>query len=52
MGDMNWQNHCGIFTAPIQIAVRFKIPLIIWEKYHGIFLACLIQMILLSLVQE
>ena len=32
MGDMNWQNHCGIFTAPIQIAVRFKIPLIIWGE--------------------
>ena len=23
MGDMNWQNHCGIFSAPIQIAVNF-----------------------------
>jgi hypothetical protein len=21
-GDMNWHNHCGIFTAPIQVAVR------------------------------
>ena len=24
MGDMNWQNHCGIFTAPIIIAEKFK----------------------------
>ena len=32
MGDMNWQNHCGIFTAPIQIAVKFEIPLIIWGE--------------------
>jgi len=32
MGDMNWQNHCGIFTAPISVAVKFKIPLIIWGE--------------------
>lgn len=32
MGDMNWQNHCGIATSPIQIAVKFKIPLIIWGE--------------------
>ena len=32
MGDMNWQNHCGINTAPIQVAVRFNIPLIIWGE--------------------
>ena len=29
MGDMNWHAHCGIFTTPIQLAVKFKIPLII-----------------------
>jgi N-acetyl sugar amidotransferase len=33
-GDMNWQNHCGIFTVPIQIAVRYKVPLIFWGD-HG-----------------
>ncbi len=32
MGDMNWQNHCGINSAPIQVAVRFNIPLIIWGE--------------------
>lgn len=32
MGDMNWQNHCGIFSAPIQIAVKFEIPLIVWGE--------------------
>lgn len=32
MGDMNWQNHCGIFTYPIQIAVKMNIPLIIWGE--------------------
>ncbi|MDG1143279.1 MAG: N-acetyl sugar amidotransferase [Burkholderiales bacterium] len=32
LGDMNWQNHCGIFTAPISIATKFNIPLIIWGE--------------------
>ncbi len=32
MGDMNWQNHCGIYTLPAQIAVKFSIPLIIWGE--------------------
>ncbi|MEH1882884.1 N-acetyl sugar amidotransferase [Nostoc sp.] len=33
-GDMNWHAHCGIFTVPIQIAVRYKVPLILWGE-HG-----------------
>lgn len=33
-GDMNWHNHCGIFTFPIQAAVRFNVPLILWGE-HG-----------------
>ncbi len=32
MGDMNWQNHCGIMTAPISVAVKFNIPFIIWGE--------------------
>lgn len=32
IGDMNWQNHCGIFTAPIIIAEKFNIELIIWGE--------------------
>jgi N-acetyl sugar amidotransferase len=32
MGDMNWHAHCGISTYPIQIAVKFKIPLIMWGE--------------------
>lgn len=32
MGDMNWQNHCGIFTVPSILAVKFKIPLVIWGE--------------------
>jgi len=33
-GDMNWHAHCGIFTYPVQVAVRQNIPLIIWGE-HG-----------------
>ncbi|MEA5090921.1 N-acetyl sugar amidotransferase [Solidesulfovibrio sp.] len=33
-GDMNWHNHCGIFSFPIQAAVRFDVPLILWGE-HG-----------------
>ncbi len=33
-GDMNWQNHAGIFTAPIQVAARYNIPLMFWGE-HG-----------------
>ena len=32
MGDMTWQNHCGIVSAPMDIAVKFNIPLIIWGE--------------------
>jgi N-acetyl sugar amidotransferase len=32
MGDMNWHAHCGIMTFPIQAAVRFKVPLMIWGE--------------------
>ncbi len=32
MGDMNWHNHCGIFTYPIQVAVQMKIPMMIWGE--------------------
>ncbi len=32
MGDMNWHSHCGITTYPYQIAVNFKIPLLIWGE--------------------
>jgi len=33
-GDMNWHNHCGIFTTPIQVAVRYNVPLMMWGE-HG-----------------
>lgn len=34
MGDMNWHNHCGIMTFPIQMAVKFKIPLVLWGETY------------------
>lgn len=40
VGDEMWPNHIGIFTVPVNIAVKFKIPLIIWgenpqQEYGG-----------------
>ncbi len=34
VGDITWHYHAGIMTLPFQIAVRHKIPLIIWGE-HG-----------------
>ena len=31
---MNWHNHAGIFTSPIQVAVNYNIPLMFWGE-HG-----------------
>ncbi len=33
-GDMNWHAHCGITTAPIQVAARYNVPLMFWGE-HG-----------------
>lgn len=33
-GDMSWHFHCGVFTLPFQVAVKFNIPLIIYGE-HG-----------------
>jgi N-acetyl sugar amidotransferase len=33
-GDPNWHAHCGIFTTPIQVAVRYRVPLMLWGE-HG-----------------
>ena len=32
LGDCAWPEHIGIFTVPVQVAVAFKIPLIIWGE--------------------
>lgn len=34
MGDMNWHAHAGIFTYPIRVAVKERVPLMIWGE-HG-----------------
>jgi imidazoleglycerol phosphate synthase cyclase subunit len=34
MGDMNWHAHVGITSAPINIAAKLRVPLIIWGE-HG-----------------
>ncbi len=31
-GDVMWHSHCGIYAYPMQIAAKFKIPLIIWGE--------------------
>lgn len=32
MGDMNWHAHAGIKTYPMNIAVKFGIPLVVWGE--------------------
>lgn len=32
VGDNEWPNHVGIFTTPVQIAVKFRVPLLIWGE--------------------
>ena len=32
LGDFQWPEHLGIFTIPVQMAVKLNIPLIIWGE--------------------
>ena len=32
VGDISWPEHLAMFTIPITVAVRFKIPLVIWGE--------------------
>ena len=32
VGDISWPEHVSIFTTPIQVAVNFNIPLVIWGE--------------------
>lgn len=32
LGDCCWPEHIGIFTAPIRVAVNYRIPLVIWGE--------------------
>lgn len=31
-GDITWAEHAGVFTVPVQVAVNYNIPLIIWGE--------------------
>jgi N-acetyl sugar amidotransferase len=31
-GDMNWHAHCGIFTYPMQAAIKFEVPIVLWGE--------------------
>lgn len=31
-GDIMWHSHCGIYAYPMQVAVKFKVPLVIWGE--------------------
>jgi hypothetical protein len=43
-GDMNWHAHCGIFTAPIQIALDKRVPLMLWGEHGFLDLAGMFSM--------
>jgi len=32
LGDCCWPEHIGIFTAPVRVAVNYKVPLLIWGE--------------------
>ena len=32
VGDISWPEHVGIFTIPVQVAVRYGISLIVWGE--------------------
>ncbi len=34
VGDLTWHYHAGIRTFPFQVAVKYRIPLIVWGE-HG-----------------
>lgn len=36
-GDMTWYMHSGIFSYPVQISVRMKIPLLFWGEPPGVY---------------
>tara|TARA_A100001011_G_C14302643_1_gene841573 strand:- start:2179 stop:3321 length:1143 start_codon:yes stop_codon:yes gene_type:complete len=32
IGDISWPEHVSIFTIPVTVAVKYKIPLIVWGE--------------------
>ena len=51
-GDMNWHNHAGIKTYPIQMAARHKIPLIFWGEYGWMDLGASFQFLVDALAEQ
>jgi len=35
-GDMSWHFHCGAWTVPFQVGVKFKIPTLVYGEHGGI----------------
>jgi len=38
-GDFCWHCHCGVYAYPMQIAVKFKVPLIFWGEQSSEYTA-------------
>mgnify|MGYP001287431834 CR=1 FL=1 len=36
-GDMNWHNHCGIYTYPIQEAIKNNVKFILWGEHDYMY---------------
>jgi N-acetyl sugar amidotransferase len=32
VGDISWPEHVSIFTVPVQVSVKFNVPLIVWGE--------------------
>lgn len=32
VGDISWPEHVSIFTIPVQVSVRYQIPMIVWGE--------------------
>lgn len=32
VGDIAWPEHVGIFTIPVSVAIKYRIPLIVWGE--------------------
>jgi hypothetical protein len=35
VGDITWHYHAGIMTLPFQMAVQYRVPLIVWPEHYG-----------------
>lgn len=35
VGDITWHYHAGVETYPFNVAVQYRIPLIVWAEHYG-----------------